>query len=466
MKLYSIKNHGGFLLGLVFTITQSFGQVFTKTKQHTFSVKKGVVIELNSTYTNIEFELTDSNTVSIEKVMDIEGLSKAEANAYFKKWDFKASKQQNKLVISSFLDNKTNKNLDKHGYYKGYFIDSDQLDAIVSDKKNTSKTNETKESNFRIKSPKENSKVFDYKTYIEEGNRYLVRFQKETNEPVGKRWFNKTKKERILMQQSVKKKQPKKEKKSISAAKQNINSKEVLKAQLKKSKLSKANIRSLPKRAIITKTLKIKIPKHAQLAINIRHGKVIFSNDITNLKADLSYVLLEANKISGDNTLIKGAYTNLEVNQWKAGSLDLTFSEFALIKEVAAIDITADASLVSIDNITKSIDVKGNFKMLSVELSSEIKHANIDIEDSKVVWIKLPTNLYNLRYEGINSKLIHPKKFSLKTDPKNTSKQTLENIPLKNKERTIKIKALASVMQIYDIPWDDLKIKSLKDFKN
>lgn len=264
------------------------------------------------------------------------------------------------------------------------------------------------------------------------------------------------------MQKSVKKKLPKKEKKSINVAKQNINSKEVLKAKLKKSKLSKANVRSLPKRAIITKTLKIKVPKNAQLAINVRHGKVIFSDDITNLKANLSYVLLEAKKISGGNTLIKGAYTNLEVNQWKAGSLDLTFSEFALIKEVESINITADASLVSIDNITKSIRAKGNFKMLSVELSSEIKQANIDVEDSKVVWIKLPTNLYNLRYQGINSKLIHPKKFSLKTDPKNTSKQTLENILLKNNERTIKIKALASVMQIYDIPWDDLKIKSLK----
>jgi hypothetical protein len=459
MKLYKIKNYVYILLGIVFTITQSYGQILTKTKQHTFSVKKNVVIELNSTYTNIEFELTDNNTVTIETVMDIEGLSKTEANAYFKKWDFKASKQQNKLVISSFLDNKTTKNLDKHGYYKGYFIDDAQLDAITSEKKDISKTKDTKEANFTIKSSKRNSKVFNYKAYIEEGDRYLVKFQKENNEPVGKRWFNKTKKERILMQQSVKKKLPKK---AINVAKQNINSKEVLKAKLKKSKLSKANVRSLPKRAIITKTLKIKIPRLAQLTINVRHGKVIFSDDITNLKADLSYVLLEANKISGTNTLIKGAYTNLEVNHWKAGSLDITFSEFALIKEVATIDLKADASLVSIDNITESIRAKGNFKMLSVELSSEIKQANIDVEDSKVVWIKLPSNLYNLSYEGIDSKLIHPKKFSLKTEKNNTSKQTLENMPLKNNGRIVKIKALSSVMQIYDILWDDLKIKSLK----
>ena len=456
MKLYSIKNPLYFLLGIVFTITQSYGQVLTKTQQHKFSVKKDVVIALNSTYTNIEFELTDNNTVMIEAVMDIEGLSKTEANAYFKKWAFKASKKQNKLVISSFLDHKTNTNLDKHGYYNGYFIDGVQRDAITLDKKGVSKTKET---NFTVKSSKKNAKVFDYKAYIEEGDRYLIKFQKENNEPVGKRWFNKTKKERILLQKSVKKKQPNN---PIKGAKQSIKSKEGLKAKLKKSKLSKANVRSLPKRAIITKTLKIKIPRHAQLTINVRHGKVIFSDDITNLKADLSYVLLEANKISGTRTSIKGAYTNLEVNQWKAGNLDITFSDFVLIKEVASIDITANASLVSIDNITESINATGNFKMLSVELSSEIKQANIDVEDSKVVWIKLPNSPYNLRYEGMDSKLIHPKKFSLKPAKNNSSKQILEHMPHKSNTRFIKIKALSSVMQIYDILWDDLKIKSLK----
>ncbi len=196
------------------------------------------------------------------------------------------------------------------------------------------------------------------------------------------------------------------------------------------SERSKANIRSLPKRAIINKTLKIKIPRHAHLNINVRHGKVIFSDDITNLKADLSYVLLEANKISGTSTSIKGAYTNFEINQWKAGSLDVTFSEFVLIKEVASLNITSNASLVSIDKITDNINAKGNFKMLSVDMSSNIKYANIDVEDSKVVWVKLPNSSYNLRYEGIDSKLIHPEKFSLKTAQNNSSKQILEDMPL------------------------------------
>jgi len=406
MKLYKKNNCAFFLLGIVLSLTSSFGQVLTKTKQLEFSVNSNTTIELHSKYTNIEFELTNNNTVTIEAVMDIEGLSQKEADAYFKKWKFKANKNNNKLVISSILRNNTSTNLDKHGYYNGYFIDGAQLDAITSEKKDLSKTNEKKESNFTVKSSKGNSKTFDYKAYIEEGDSYLKRFQEENNEPVGKRWFNKSKEERILMQKSVKKNQ---QKKSINAVKQIINSKAVLKAKLKKRKRSKENVRSLPKRAIVNKTLKIKIPRHAHLNITVRHGKVTFSDDITNLKANLSYVLLQANTISGKKTSIKGAYTNFEINNWKAGNLDISFSDFALIKKVKSITITSNASLVSIDNVTGSINAKGNFKMLGVDLSPSITYANIDVEDSKVVWLKLPSSIYNLRYEGIDSKLIHPK---------------------------------------------------------
>lgn len=460
MKLLKTNNYVFFLLGIALTITNSYGQILTKTKQLEFSVKDGVAIELNSKYTNIELELTDNNTVTIEAVMDIEGLSQKEVDAYFKKWNFKANKQNNKVVISSILVDKSGSNLDKHGYYQGYFLDNTQLETIKTEieifKNVSSNANRKKEVKHSNKKLKENSETFDYDAYIEEGNAYLVKWQKENNEPIGKRWFNKTKEERKSMWKPKKNKQPTKE--TIES----LSSKNNLKATVKKSKLPNKNVRFLSKRAIVNKTLKIKIPRHAHLNIIVRHGKVIISDEITNLNADLSYVLLQANKISGTNTSIKGAYTNFEINHWETGRLDVTFSDFVLIKEATSLNITSNASIVSIDTITEHITAKGNFKMLSVDLSSNIKHANIDIEDSKQVWIKLPNNPFNISYEGINSKLIHPKKFSLKTAQSNSSKQLLENMPLKNKERFIKIKALSSVMQIYDIPWEDLKIKSLE----
>ena len=135
MKLYKKNNGALFLFGIAFTIVNSFGQVLTKTKKLEFSVKSNTAIELHSKYTNIEFELTDNNTVTIEAVMDIEGLSQKEATAYFKKWELKANKKNNKLVISSILRNGPSTKLDKHGYYNGYFIDGEQLEAIQPEKK-------------------------------------------------------------------------------------------------------------------------------------------------------------------------------------------------------------------------------------------------------------------------------------------------------------------------------------------
>lgn len=450
MKLFKRNIYVAMVLG-VFFLSNSYGQIFTKTKQHKFTVKNGVAIELNSKYTNIELEVTDTNVVEIDAVMDIEGLSKTQAEAYFKKWTLKADKQDNKLVINTSLFNK-NKSINKKGYYEGFFIDSSQFEEITKKIKNYARNSQKKEDGNLTKLSKERKGYFDYDAYVKEGNTYLLKWQKTNNEPIGKRWFNKTKKERIQLQ---------KVKKAKQSNKKTVRIEQKLGTKLKKNVQPKKNVRSLPKRAIINKTLKIRIPRNALLHLKVRHGKIVISDSITNLKADLSYVLLQANKIRGVNTLIRGKYSNFEIGYWKAGNLETIFSDFTLIKKAESLNIISNTSTVSIDTITKNINAQGSFKMLSVDASPEIKQMNINVEDSKKVWIKLPKIAYNLFYEGINSKLIHPQKFSLKTIKSNPRKQLINHTSIKKSERQIRIKAVSSAMQVYDIPWKDLKIKNL-----
>lgn len=457
MKQFKRSVYLAFILGIIFSIlNNSYGQVITNTKQYKFDVQNNVAIELNSKYTNIEFEPTDNNSVVIEATMEIEGLSESEADTYFQQWELKVDEKNNKLVINSFLHNNAKKNLEKNGFYKGYFINSSELEEITSDAELIKIINPT--GNVL----NENKGDFDFDAYIEEGDDYLLKWQKINNEPIGKRWFNKTKDERIQLKKSIKDKQPNKANRETHQSKNLIDPKEKIVAKANKNTLPKGNVRALPKRAIINKTLKIKIPRTALLHINVRHGKVVFSDEITNLKADLSYVLLQATKINGSHTSIKGAYTNLEVNHWNSGNLESLFSDYILIKEATNISISSNASIVSIDKVTNNINATGNFKMLSVDFSSSIKQAKIDVVDSKKVWVKLPNTPQNLRYKGVDSKLIHPEKFTLKTDQNNASNQYLENMPLNNNEKIIDILALGSVMQIYDTPWEDLEIKSLE----
>ena len=106
------------------------------------------------------------------------------------------------------------------------------------------------------------------------------------------------------------------------------------------------------------------------------------------------------------------------------------------------------------------MSAKGNFKMLSIDLSSSIRLAKIQVEDSKNVWLKIPKSGFNFSYSGKDSKLLHPKKYDLKSITHNT--KSITHPSNKNYEKNIEINALSSVMQIYNIDWEDLKIKNLE----
>ncbi|NER15386.1 hypothetical protein GWK08_18165 [Leptobacterium flavescens] len=450
------------LLALIFTIGVN-GQSFTKSKKHRIPVGNTTTIEVISSYTNLEFEQTEGNEIVIEAVMQIDGLSQKEAEKYFKKWKVVADHKNDKVVLSSLLNDATNTNWQRHSYYEGYFLDETQLTAIsdeIGTHKNAKSTGEQKNA-----SNTQNTGKFDQEAYINEGDAYLLKWQKENNEKIGRRWFNKTREERIAMLKGVKAAKsdlPSKGSKSSKEERSDIAHRIQQEARSGKNRLPSANVRPLKKRTVIKKTLKIGVPKKLGLSINMKHGKLVLHNQISDIRAELKHALLEAETISGSKTRIKGIFSNFEIGHWQAGKLDVAFSGFALIKRADQLSVTSNSSVVSVDAVTKSIDASGNFKMLNIEASSSITYAKIDVVDSKKVWVKLPDAPYNLYYRGTDSRLIHPEKYSLKTG-RNRSEKILENAPLKNKERYVDIKALASVMQIYDIPWEDLKIKNLED---
>ncbi|WP_394748887.1 hypothetical protein [Spongiimicrobium salis] len=444
MKLYKVVV-SAFLIILGYTSGNA--QVVTKTQQYKFAVTEDVVLDVWTKYTNLEFAFTDDKVVTIEAILEIEGLSENEVENYFKKWDFKAEQYANEVRIASLLQEESNVELKKRGYYKGYFVDTDKLDA-----------GKVENNNFKKKTLRpsidQKQNTFDFDTYIEKGNAYLKEWERENNEKVGRRWYHKTKEERIKLKASRRETLPALEKKSTMINQPALKNKNLLPS---------ANVRALSKRAIISKTVKVKFPRNAKLHIKARHGKIVLSEEFKNLKAELSHVLLQANKLSGKQTSIKGSYSNFEIDYWGDGDLNVVFSGYTLIKNVQNMVLTSDASTVSIDDVTKSIDARGNFKMLSIDTSSEIQKVHMDVEDSKKVWLKLPKTAYHFHYEGINSKLIHPEKFTLKTSKSNPRKQIIESNRFLENGPNVHIKSLSSVMQIYDIPWENLKIKSLQE---
>jgi len=450
-------------LGTVWANTIS-AQNYANSKLIRIPMEHVSMVTISSNYTNLKLEQVEGDDIVVEAHMEIDGLSQEEAKAYFNQWEIHTAINNKTLSINPRLNGDSNTDWQKHGYYEGYFLNKNQLAAISNDsealKNVRNREQEEKEHQHNTTSQ---DKFFDREAYINQGDAYLLEWQKEHNEKIGKRWFNKTRQERKAMlkiPKSTMANKPAKEATPLKGQKLSIAKKVQQEAKLKKNQLPHANVRPLKKRTVIKRTLKVGIPYNLGISMDMKHGKVLMSNDIHLLSADLKYVLFEAKSIGGHNTTIKGRYSNFEIGHWKSGTLDIAFSDFVLIDRAEELSVTSNSSVVAIDTVTKRINAQGNYKMLSLDLAPTLVSVKLDIIDSKKVWLKLPDTQYNLYYSGKNSKLIHPAKFTLQ--PGNDhSEEVLEYAPLPNNLPNINISTASSTMQIYDIPWENLKIKSL-----
>ncbi|MBT8270271.1 MAG: hypothetical protein KJN59_13705 [Bacteroidia bacterium] len=183
----------------------------------------------------------------------------------------------------------------------------------------------------------------------------------------------------------------------------------------------------------VKRTLKIKMPKDAKLKMDVRHGELKFSSVIYDLKADLSHSKLAANSIDGRNTSINASYTLVDINDWRAGSLNLNFVDNANLNAAKTISLTSNSSNVNINSITDNAIIDGSFGDLIINsVSSTFNNLNIYLENSDAS-IQLPKTDYDLTFKGNRSKL----------NKKPTDKHVINNYPQgqNSSDKTILINA-------------------------
>jgi hypothetical protein len=100
MKTYKYKIVGLLVL-LAFSVQ---AQKFDKKVTENFKVNSDAVIVINAMHTDVDIETWNKNEVSIEAVMEVEGVSKEEAEKIFDKWKFEALSNDSKVEIKSFSD--------------------------------------------------------------------------------------------------------------------------------------------------------------------------------------------------------------------------------------------------------------------------------------------------------------------------------------------------------------------------
>lgn len=83
---------------LVFA-TSIFAQKQSKSYKETFNVKKGAVVEVNASNADVEVQTWRKNQVDVQATVELEGLTKEEAEKYFKNFNFEALGNSYKVRI-------------------------------------------------------------------------------------------------------------------------------------------------------------------------------------------------------------------------------------------------------------------------------------------------------------------------------------------------------------------------------
>ncbi|QDO94109.1 hypothetical protein FNB79_08995 [Formosa sediminum] len=160
----------------------------------------------------------------------------------------------------------------------------------------------------------------------------------------------------------------------------------------------------------IKKTIIIRMPKKANLKVNVKYGELQFVSLIENLKAQLAHTKLTANTIDGSLTSIEVAYAPVSITHWNQGQLMLKYVEQAKIETVNQLVLNSNSSNIQLGQLSGNTIINGSFGNLKIaEITESFQNLNIVLENSDAI-ISLPKTAYSLQYNGKQSRFKHPKK--------------------------------------------------------
>lgn len=164
----------------------------------------------------------------------------------------------------------------------------------------------------------------------------------------------------------------------------------------------------------VKRIIKIKMPKKAELDLNVRYGKVKMA-DAYNPKAIISHGSLAANTIDGGNTSIDVSYSPVAITNWNGGALKTSHVKDCVIEIAKDIAITSNASNVKINLLNGSGMITGSFGRLSIpKISDDFGSLTIVLENSEIA-LRLPSAAFNFNYTGDHNNFIIPKQLETKT---------------------------------------------------
>lgn len=439
-------------LALIVVSVETYGQKQTKVYKEKFNVGNESVLELNTSYADIEFETWDKNEVQIDAIVEIEGISSEEAENYFK---------ANPIKI---VGNSTNIEVSTQGGFSwisgGHPTNMEDFHIEIP---------EIPEMDFFFGAPPipelpefpemapmppippvaAKSFEFDYEAYEKDGEKYLKKwkkdFDKDFNEGFKKEmeaWSNemKARSQEIKLrrdqmgeehkramedrqeamkdrQEAMVEHQIKIQKKLENKVKNQVG-KQIIIERESSSDSDTPNIfywssDGKESNLKVKKSIRIKMPKSTKLKMNVRHGEVKLAENTKNIDATLSYATLLASTIDGDKTHIVSLYSPVTVLQWNYGQLKADYSEKVDLRQVRNLILNATSSEVTIDQLLKSIVARNDFGALHVNsVSKDFTNIDISLQNAELDFA-LPQTPFEISYTGTASEFNPSQKLQL-----------------------------------------------------
>ncbi len=434
MKTYKYK-----IIGLLVLLTLSVqAQKIDKKITEKFKVNSDATIVINATHTDVDIETWNKNEVSIEAVMEIEGVSEKEAEEIFKKWNFEALGNKNKVKIVSLSNN--------FGFDFKFDFDFPDIEVQGIDMPDLSglaglavlaELPEMPELPEIMEMPEMDFDVeFDFDAYKKDSTYlkgYKMRVAKQVTKFKESDWkkkydsvrnsdeyklkiieFKKATKEMAKEMKEFKEskefKRTMEESKRVveQVRKEMLNNKELMRDQMKvvKEASKKAmemvqkmkeegklhngeNVYFLHKdsensKIKIKKHLKIKVPKNATFDLNVRHGKLNVPKSNKKMTANISYGNFIGGIISGEKNELEISNSPVDIQSVNSGNITLNNVPNATFGTCSNSNLFANSSEVFIEEIGNDVALSQKFGNLEIKkIAPDFKLVNIILDYAK-----------------------------------------------------------------------------------
>jgi len=464
MKTYKYK-----IVALLMLFTFSVqAQKFDKKVTENFKVNADAVIVINAVHTDVDIETWDKNEVSIEAIIEVEGVTKEEAEEIFDKWKFEALSNKSKVEIKSLSDRFQ---FEFDGDFDFDFnFDFPEVD-IVAPEFNFDFNFDFPEldieaphfemPDFDFPEIEIPEMEFDYEMYKNDSTylkKYKMKVAKQVEKFKNSDWKKKLdsmknsdefKMKMAEFKKATKEMQAKMEeytnsddfKRQIEEAKkvseevqkEMLENKEMWKEQAEVARKASQKAMEIVKKMKeegkfdeieknsenfyfqfsdgknskikVKKYLKIKVPKKATFDLNVRHGKLNVPNSNVKMSANISYGNFIGGIITGDKNDLKFSNSPVVINTINSGTITLKNVPNAKFGTFSKANLFSNSSDVFIDEVGSDVSLSQKFGKLEIsEIDAEFNTINLILDSTKAD-LKFSNSDYTYQINSKNSSL-------------------------------------------------------------